>query len=47
MKENHPPVPDGHDSAPQRLVGILAAQIDDQMDRLPKDVEGLTVGHLE
>jgi hypothetical protein len=47
MEERTIPIPPGYDRSTQYLVGLFAAQFDDQSIRLKKHVTGLTVEQLE
>ncbi len=40
-------IPAGYNDGTQRMVGLFAAQLDNQLTRLKKDLEGLTTAQLE
>lgn len=40
-------IPAGYNQADQQMVGLFAAQLDNQLQRLKKDLGGLTTEHLE
>lgn len=47
MKKRQLKIPRGYDLKTQKLVGLFAAQLDDQLSRLKKEVKDLTVEQLE
>lgn len=47
MTEKLLPLPDGHDPHTQRMVATFAAQLDAQLEKLKKAVDGLTLEQLE
>lgn len=40
-------IPAGYNQSQQQMVGLFAAQLDNQLQRLKKDLNGLTTEHLE
>lgn len=47
MKTNTIPIPEGYDGRSQRMVASFAWQLDDQLRRLKRDIEGMTTDQLE
>jgi uncharacterized damage-inducible protein DinB len=47
MKDHALPFPDGYDKDTQPMTAMFAVQLDDQLYKLKKSVEGLTVEQLE
>jgi uncharacterized damage-inducible protein DinB len=47
MKERKLPAPHGYDLSSQRVVGLFASQLDDQLRRLKETVAELGTAHLE
>jgi hypothetical protein len=47
MKKRELKLPRGYDPKTQKVVGLFAAQLDDQLKRLKNNVKGLTVKQLE